>query len=196
MNKHFARLGALISFSLASNVAAESAIITPVDGEVSPDGLIASDLNLSVSYVLAGHRSHSSHASHASHRSSSSRAYRTPVAPVPSPIPSYNTPSSHPAYGAPSIPTSRNGLPSQQPRPENSYSSRKQKSTKDIDKRKNVIMRVQLTLQYGGYYDGPVDGVMGPSTRNAIKRYKNSVGLHGDSVLDARTLNFLGIKGF
>jgi His-Xaa-Ser repeat protein HxsA len=62
--------------------------------------------------------------------------------------------------------------------------------------RKNIIMRMQLTLQFEGYYDGPVDGLMGPKTRSAVLAYKKAHDLSGDQVLDAETLNALGIKGF
>jgi peptidoglycan hydrolase-like protein with peptidoglycan-binding domain len=36
--------------------------------------------------------------------------------------------------------------------------------------------QVQEALHRLGYYDGPVDGVFGPLTRTAIRRFQESIG--------------------
>ena len=85
MNRHFKRIGALITVSLASagthadeaddNTGTKSA---PLDNPTS-----AANLNENVSVLIAQHRSHSSHSSHSSHRSSSGSS--RPVAPTGAP---------------------------------------------------------------------------------------------------------------
>jgi peptidoglycan hydrolase-like protein with peptidoglycan-binding domain len=35
---------------------------------------------------------------------------------------------------------------------------------------------VQEALHRLGYYDGPVDGIFGPLTRTAIRRFQESIG--------------------
>jgi His-Xaa-Ser repeat protein HxsA len=61
---------------------------------------------------------------------------------------------------------------------------------------KNVVMRMQLTLQFEGYYQGTIDGVMGPGTRAAVMAYKRDHGLSGTQIFDTPTLNALGIRGY
>lgn len=190
MNKKIKNLAALISASLAHNVAA--AIHQPVVGDLyEEDNTISvSLLNETISQQLAAHRSHSSHGSHRSHRSSSGGGYRAPA-----------TPSPTPKSPAPSEPIKRQADPlGQDPRPKSSYPSVQSQSLaeklKNKEMRKNIIMRMQLTLQFEGYYDGPIDGAMGPKTRSSVLAYKKSKNIPGDKVLDAPTLNALGIKGY
>jgi peptidoglycan hydrolase-like protein with peptidoglycan-binding domain len=57
-------------------------------------------------------------------------------------------------------------------------------------------MRMQLSLQFDELYDGPIDGIMGPDTREAVLKYKKARGIPGDKVLDAATLNAFGILGY
>ena len=71
------------------------------------------------------------------------------------------------------------------------------KKLKDEEMRKNIIMRMQLTLQFENYYDGEIDGIMGPKTRAAVLKYKkDKIGSTSSQVLDAETLNLFGISGF
>jgi Putative peptidoglycan binding domain len=56
-----------------------------------------------------------------------------------------------------------------------------------------VIVDVQQQLQRDGYYDGPVDGVLGPMTREAIAAFQADNGLSVTSVIDEPTLATLGI---
>jgi His-Xaa-Ser repeat protein HxsA len=194
MNKRFMRLAALISVSLAQDANADVAQ-SPEGAEISPepDNLSVSVLNTSVSQQLAAHRSHSSHASHGSHRSHrSSSGGGIPTPSVPS------TPPKEPTPSKPVIPPS--DPLGQEPRPPHSYPPGKSESLSDKLRnetlRKNIIMRMQLTLQFEGYYDGPIDGIMGPKTREAVLAYKKAKGIPGDTVLDTETLNALGIIGY
>ncbi len=56
-----------------------------------------------------------------------------------------------------------------------------------------VTVDVQAQLQRDGYYDGPIDGVLGPMTREAIAAFQADRGLAVTSVIDEPTLATLGI---
>jgi len=56
-----------------------------------------------------------------------------------------------------------------------------------------VIVDVQEQLQRDGYYDGPIDGVLGPMTREAIAAFQADNGLAVTSVIDEPTLATLGV---
>src|SRR5947209_6633309 len=57
-----------------------------------------------------------------------------------------------------------------------------------------VIVDVQEQLQRDGYYDGPIDGVLGPMTREAIAAFQADNGLAVTSVIDEPTLATLGLS--
>ena len=63
-------------------------------------------------------------------------------------------------------------------------------------KRIKLIKQVQLVLLLEGFYNGPIDGVMGDITRSAINDFKKKYNLKSKSFLGIETLNALGIKGF
>jgi His-Xaa-Ser repeat protein HxsA len=56
-------------------------------------------------------------------------------------------------------------------------------------------MRVQFALFDKGYYDGIIDGVMGPATRASIKKYRqvNGLPLPATETLDTQLLNSLSV---
>ena len=56
-----------------------------------------------------------------------------------------------------------------------------------------VVVDVQQQLQRDGYYDGPIDGVLGPMTREAIAAFQADNGLAVTSVVDQPTLATLGV---
>jgi hypothetical protein len=56
-----------------------------------------------------------------------------------------------------------------------------------------VIVDVQTQLQRDGYYAGPVDGVLGPMTRQAIASYQADNGLAITSAIDRPTLSSMGL---
>src|ERR1700730_3987174 len=56
-----------------------------------------------------------------------------------------------------------------------------------------VIVDVQRQLQRDGYYPGPVDGVLGPVTRQAIAAFQADHGLAITSTVDEPTLATLGL---
>ena len=53
--------------------------------------------------------------------------------------------------------------------------------------------RVQERLARAGYYRGPIDGVMGPRTRYAIRVYERRHGLPADGIIDRHLLATMGI---
>lgn len=55
-----------------------------------------------------------------------------------------------------------------------------------------VVANVQGALQEQGYYDGEVDGILGPLTRAAIALYQQDHGLYITSAIDEPTLESLG----
>ena len=56
-----------------------------------------------------------------------------------------------------------------------------------------IVMNVQAQLQNDGYYDGPVDGVLGPRTRYALAAFQADHGLAVTSAVDEPTLATLGV---
>ncbi len=57
-----------------------------------------------------------------------------------------------------------------------------------------VIVDVQAQLQRDGYYDGPIDGILGPMTQDAIAAFQADNGLAVTSTIDEPTLSTLGIS--
>ena len=55
------------------------------------------------------------------------------------------------------------------------------------------IKKVQETLRDKGYYTAPVDGIMGPQTRAAIRQYQQSENLPVTGHLDGGTAGKLGV---
>jgi hypothetical protein len=56
-----------------------------------------------------------------------------------------------------------------------------------------VIADVQAVLQQMGYYQGEVDGLLGPLTRQALRAYQSEQGLIATAVIDEPTLDALGM---
>jgi peptidoglycan hydrolase-like protein with peptidoglycan-binding domain len=56
-----------------------------------------------------------------------------------------------------------------------------------------VVANVQAALQELGYYHGPIDGVLGVATREAIANYQRDHGLYMTSAIDEPTLAALGM---
>ncbi len=56
-----------------------------------------------------------------------------------------------------------------------------------------VVVNVQAQLQRDGYYSGPVDGELGPMTRQAIADFQADHGLAITSAVDQPTLATLGL---
>ncbi|MBO0694503.1 MAG: peptidoglycan-binding protein [Verrucomicrobia bacterium] len=57
-----------------------------------------------------------------------------------------------------------------------------------------VVANVQSALQADGYYQGEVDGLLGPLTREAIAGYQRDHGLYETAAIDQPTLESLGMS--
>jgi len=57
-----------------------------------------------------------------------------------------------------------------------------------------IVMNVQQQLRDDGYYNGPIDGVLGSQTRYALAAYQADHGLAVTSAVDEPTLARLGIS--
>jgi Putative peptidoglycan binding domain len=65
-------------------------------------------------------------------------------------------------------------------------------SSPDMDPGQTVA-NVQAALQQQGYYQGEVDGVLGPQTRAALADYQSAQGLEPTGAIDEPTVEALGI---
>jgi len=57
-----------------------------------------------------------------------------------------------------------------------------------------VVRSAQQALDDRGYDVGTVDGIYGPSTRDAVVRFQQAQGLSQTGTLDAQTLSALGVS--
>ncbi len=57
----------------------------------------------------------------------------------------------------------------------------------------NLALSVQQALARDGYYQGPIDGVMGTRTRSAIRNYERAKGLPVDGLVDRQLLRKMGV---
>jgi hypothetical protein len=57
-----------------------------------------------------------------------------------------------------------------------------------------IVVEVQTQLQRDGYYAGPIDGQLGPMTRQAIATFQADHGLAITSTVDEPTLSTLGLS--
>ena len=58
----------------------------------------------------------------------------------------------------------------------------------------SVVFEVQRRLARAGYYRGPIDGVMGPGTRWAIRAYERNHGLRVDGVISGPLMRNMGLR--
>ena len=56
------------------------------------------------------------------------------------------------------------------------------------------ILKVQQALKEKGHDPGPVDGILGPSTRAALQAFQKSQGLDPSGRLDRGTVDKLGVQ--
>ncbi len=65
--------------------------------------------------------------------------------------------------------------------------SSKKIASKDISGGRLSIRQIQTALKNAGFYKGPVDGRIGPRTKEAIKEFQKANGLEVDGVAGKRT---------
>jgi peptidoglycan hydrolase-like protein with peptidoglycan-binding domain len=56
------------------------------------------------------------------------------------------------------------------------------------------VIDVQRRLARAGYYRGPIDGIMGPGTRFAIRAYERDHGLRVDGVISGQLMRNMGLR--
>ena len=56
---------------------------------------------------------------------------------------------------------------------------------------RDKIRDAQAKLHEGGYYNGKIDGVIGPDTRSAVMAFQTKAGIPANGELDAATLSSL-----
>jgi peptidoglycan hydrolase-like protein with peptidoglycan-binding domain len=56
-----------------------------------------------------------------------------------------------------------------------------------------VVRQVQEQLKQKGHEVGPVDGIMGPQTKDALKEFQQKEGIQASGELDQQTLQALGV---
>jgi hypothetical protein len=56
------------------------------------------------------------------------------------------------------------------------------------------VSEVQSALARAGYYDGPIDGSIGPATRNALRRYQRDRRLSVTGRIDRSVVDALGLR--
>ena len=66
-------------------------------------------------------------------------------------------------------------------------------STSDTPVQDPTVSAVQTDLTQQGYYNGPVDGIYGPATRDAVAKYQIAKSLDVTGSLSPDTLRSLGL---
>ena len=57
---------------------------------------------------------------------------------------------------------------------------------------KMTVRQIQGALKKAGFYNGAIDGKMGPKTKEAIKEFQKEYGLKADGVVGTKTRSRLG----
>jgi len=61
-------------------------------------------------------------------------------------------------------------------------------SKKDASNVSLTPKQIQLALKNAGYYQGQIDGKIGPRTQDAIRRFQKANGLKADGIVGKKTL--------
>ncbi|HDM8262487.1 TPA: His-Xaa-Ser repeat protein HxsA [Proteus mirabilis] len=164
--------------TLNSQAVASSTGLPNSELTFEPEDLVFAPLNTETPFYIAGHRSHSSHRSHrshSSHRSSSGGGY-------------YRSTPSTQSYSQPQTTNRTTSNLSN-----NDFSQAVKNSNVNQEQKKRLIMRVQYALFERHYFNGIIDGIMGPTTRQSIRNYRRDIKLPANVLIDVDLLNSLGI---
>lgn len=55
------------------------------------------------------------------------------------------------------------------------------------------VLQLQMILQSLGYDPGPIDGIFGPRTKNAIMRFQRDNGLKVDGIVGPETMRVINM---
>jgi peptidoglycan hydrolase-like protein with peptidoglycan-binding domain len=61
---------------------------------------------------------------------------------------------------------------------------------------RDIVRKIQATLEAKGFDPGPIDGVIGPKTRAAVRKYQDHFGIKASGEIDNQTLFALGTVQF
>ncbi|WP_420419843.1 His-Xaa-Ser repeat protein HxsA [Pacificispira sp.] len=167
---------AIPSLLAAGFVVPEAAAGVPIGSpQLDPiDDPSVNHLEVLQKYHLAGHRSHKSHKSHSSHRSSSGGSYSGSTGSTGSYTPPATGNSTPPSSVLPQSPATTT-LPGHS------------------EKFRQIVMRVQAALFSRGYYNGSIDGLVGPQTRAAVSKFQRDNGQTITGTLTPELLNALQV---
>jgi peptidoglycan hydrolase-like protein with peptidoglycan-binding domain len=73
--------------------------------------------------------------------------------------------------------------------------ARARRDASSASARSDDVKQVQTALKTQGLYDGPIDGIYGPGTRNAVKKYQSQAGITQTGQLDQQTMQGLNRSG-
>ena len=128
--------------------------------------------------TFLGHRSHRSHSSHSSHRSSSGGSYGgSSVYSPPPPPPTRTSSKPYPLFSKPTAVETDDAV-----------------DTQIAEPFVEVVKKVQSALKSYGYYEGDVDGDIGPLTKVAIEKMQTDYGLKVTGTITPEVLSSLNIK--
>lgn len=65
----------------------------------------------------------------------------------------------------------------------------------DTNAQTSSITDLQRALRDQGYYNGPIDGIIGPQTEAAVRKFQSANGLPHQGFVTMETLNRLGLSG-
>tara|TARA_A100001011_G_scaffold291479_1_gene303091 strand:+ start:915 stop:1457 length:543 start_codon:yes stop_codon:yes gene_type:complete len=138
--------------------------------------------NYDLGYTLAAHSSHASHGSHGSHGSHQSHSNS-----------GHSSHQSHQSSSQPSSPTVPKGGNNATP-PKSILPETPQKLKGSMGEFKIKTLQVQAVLYAYGYYNGSLDGIIGPDTKIAIMNFQKDYGLTVTGTLSDELLKYLQIK--
>jgi len=192
----------LFAAGFGTHDAGQAATPALSSGDGDPGRATLFDIFRQDHYVtLAQHRSHSSHSSHSSHRSGSGGhyshtshrsstggydgGYSPPVYSAPAPTPAPAPPTVRrlvplrSAQPGEATPPPADGLPALSGRTE---------------RFKAIVKRVQIGLLAQGYYDGAIDGVVGPGMRGGLRKFQKARSLSVTGTITPEVLDALRVS--
>ena len=81
-----------------------------------------------------------------------------------------------------------------EPQVEQSESARQEAQSEQIQLPAEIIKKVQSALKEKGFDPGPVDGLMGPKTEQALKQFQQANKLQVTGKPDQATMKALGVE--
>lgn len=156
-------------------------------------------------FTLASHRSHSSHSSHASHSSGagggghySHTSHRSSTGGYDGGGFNYNPAPAVPAAPAPL--TTRTSTPTVEPlfTPSDRASAPPPDGLPPLSGRTkrfaSIVRRVQIALLAQDFYKGPINGVVTPALRSALRKFQTGRGLEATGTITPSTLDALMVS--